>query len=100
MQISDFTEQELKTIHRVMSHTWDYIGMDMLQSIADSKGIKRERVTVPKADVIEIVLDANYMDEFFRKPEEKQLLKKFRQLSYADKIKVGEQAFTYNHYGM
>lgn len=101
MNIKDFTDAELKDIHDMMQFTWDYIGMDMLQCVADSEGKHRDRVSMPKSHVIEVVLDANYMEmDAARSPEEKELLKKFRQLEYKDQIKVAKQTFTAARYGM
>lgn len=93
MNIKDFTEEDLKRVRGMMQSTWDYIGYDMLQV--------NEGKAMPKSHVIEVVLDADYMEtSAARKPEDKELLKRFRQLEYKDQIKVAKQTFTFARYGM
>jgi len=92
MEIKELTESEIKLVHNTMQRTWDYIGSDMLE-VNDGKAM-------PKSHVIEVVLDANYMETSNNlKPEEKDIIKKFRQLSYKDQIKVAKQTFTFARYG-
>lgn len=100
MNIKDFTDAELQDIHRMMQSTWDTIAPDLLNSIAEEKGKHVYKVNMPKSHVIEVVLDADYMEAYGAwKPEGRELLKRFRQLEYKDMIKVAKQTFTFARYG-
>ena len=101
MKIKDFTDEELKQIHWAMQRTWDVIAPDVLQVEAEMRESIRDAVSMKKAHVIEVVLDADHMEAYgdLKKPEEKALYEKFKQLDYKDKIAVAKQTFTYKTYG-
>jgi hypothetical protein len=100
MKIKDFTDEEIKEIHHMMQRTWDYIAPDLLESVGYSEGKHRERVSMRRSSVVEVVLDASYMEmDSAKTAEDKELLKKFRQLSYDDQKKVARKTFTYATYG-
>jgi hypothetical protein len=79
-------------IKRAMHNTWDAIGGDALTMVQECNG--RDYMT--KAEVIEMVCDAGYMDMY---GEDKEAYKVFDQLSYDDMKKLGKEAFTYKRYG-
>lgn len=81
--------KEFEDIQRCMNNTWECIGMDVLEA----SGVDY----VPKCVVIEMVLDANRLDEYGHCEEEE--LKEFNALSITDKIKIAEKAFKFENYG-
>jgi NAD(P)H-hydrate repair Nnr-like enzyme with NAD(P)H-hydrate dehydratase domain len=98
--IKDFTGEEIKQIHNMMQRTWDVIAPDVLQVEAEMRESLRDAVSMKKAHVIEVVLDADHMQAYGgSKPEEQALYFKFKQLDYKDKIKIAKQTFTYATYG-
>ena len=100
LKIKDFTPDEIKSIHWMMQDTWSVIAADVLQCQADMDGGTAEDVFMKKSHVIEVVLDADYMEMYAgRRPENKELLEKFRRLEYKDQIKVAKQTFLFKRYG-
>lgn len=59
---SGLTMEQVKAFQDAALRTWQYIGYDILTSLYESTG----EDTIPKRDVIEIVLDANYMDRHLK----------------------------------
>jgi len=83
-----FTKEETEAIQGAASATWSYIGYDMLEA--------NEGKALPRSHVIEVVLDANYMDAHLK---DKELLARFYRLAYADRIKMVKPAFPFARYG-
>lgn len=57
------TPSDVTTIVHAGYQTWCYIGGDVLQAVADDKGKSVDAVTVSRAEVIELVLDADRIDD-------------------------------------
>lgn len=96
-----FSKKEIGDIHYMMQRTWDTIGMDILQCTADSEGTNREQIGMKRSHVVEVVLDASYIEAYGpSKPEDEKLLEKFRKLDYKNQIKIARQHFIYKTYGM
>jgi len=87
-------------LRSAMLQQWDTIGADCLQAVTDTTGEKYP--SMPKDEVIELVLDASRLEmsaEGNRDPELLQEIKDFRELSYEDQMKMAEQVFTFDSYG-
>jgi hypothetical protein len=94
--MNDFTEEEIKRIGSLAAATWDYIGADALRCLEENG----EKPVMPRSHVIEMVLDASYMETYFgKKPEDKALLERFRKQDYKDMIKMVKPAFPFARYG-
>ena len=61
------TEAEKKIIFYAAQTLWDNIGYDVLNAVAEDKGKNINTVTIPRAEVIELVLDAERLKEMLRK---------------------------------
>lgn len=79
----------MSNVRRALHRVWDTIGADILQCAEVNQ--------LPKAELIEVVLDANYLEMYGGLDKEE--LKAFRALSYDDQIKEADNAFTYSYYG-
>lgn len=93
--LKDFTEAELKEIHGVMQRTWGAVAPDM----AANYGGK----SIPKSHVVEVVLDADYLESYGsrsgdKRASDKTLVERFRKLDYKDQIKVAKQTFKFARY--
>jgi len=110
------------TICDILAHTWQVIGADVLTAIElDSKDsecwqVSACSVTMKQAEVIEVILDASYIeahlsdyieeahlnDEGFQKdktPDNTELVKKFRSLTRDQKKAIAKVAFPYKTVG-
>lgn len=93
----DFTADEQKVIQAAASATWDYIGGDTLQCVADSEEKDVNDVAIPRSHVIEMVLDANRIDDFIK---DKALLEKMERTDYKVLQAIVKPAFPFARYGM
>lgn len=82
-----FTADEVASIQEAARATWDYIGSDVLSATGKD---------MPRSHVIEVVLDANRLDQHLPC---KELLARFYRLPYAARIKLVKPAFPYAKYG-
>lgn len=86
--------------------TWQYIGGDVLQAVADEKGISADHATVSRADVMELVLDADRISEQLVRRPLSDAAKAMMRDMYApgdgrDLIHIlVKEAFPYTRYGM
>ena len=90
-----FSESEVKEIQMAAKNTWNYIGYDILTALAE----QGESDTVPVQDVIELVLDADYMVTANRNLD-KSLHQRFKSLTYTEQQKLIRPAFPFRRYGM
>ena len=90
-----FTKEETKRLRQLAYTTWDYVAGDVLRSLEDDG----RRAEMRRAHVIEIVLDADYMEMAARKEEDRELLKRFRELDYRAMKRMVRPAFQYASYG-
>jgi hypothetical protein len=88
-----FTQEELNTIYGVLQATWQEIGYDCLT-------IEGGPSTMKRAEVIEVVLDADYASRHVRTPEQKAVWDRFDKLEYAQMIKIAEGTFKSARYGL
>jgi len=61
VRISGLNEAQIQAIHRAAMATWDAIGYDCLCATVQSNPRK---TTMSKAEVIEVVYDANRLEQF------------------------------------
>jgi hypothetical protein len=94
-----FTDDELKTIHSAARSVWDEIGYDVLQATAEERGRDINAVTVTRAVVLELVVDAGRLNDALRR-KHADLAKRFDALDYPTMLRVLKPAFSYARYGM
>lgn len=75
---------------------WETIAYDILAAVAD--GGDPEKATMTKAEVIEVVLDADYLQMYGQVPADQ--LKEWKALSYDRQIELAKTVFTYRTYGI
>lgn len=90
----DFTPDEVKELQRMAYATWEYLAPDALRSLAECG----ERAEMTRAHVVEMVLDADYMESMFRSHAQVQLLKRFRKVEYRVMCDIVRPAFPYARY--
>lgn len=102
-----FTEEETKVIHSAVEQVWDEVAYDLLTSIAEEKQKSVETITVSRALVIEVSLDAGRPEENIRTAtrgwdaaKSEALLVRWRELSYKDKIAFVKPVFPHTRWGM
>lgn len=107
LRSTQFTVADKAFIHTCAQSVWDYIGFDVLASTAEMKGKSTESVTVSRADVMEMVIDADRLDEHLRSesriwvPEERsRFFAIWDKLSYAAKRQVIRPAFPHQRFGL
>ena len=96
---SGLTTEQVKVFQSAAKRTWEYVGYDVLASVAEME----DDTSIPRADVIEIVLDANYMDQFLD-----STLKSWKNQSWETRSKdhyevqkaLLKPAFGFSRYGM
>ncbi len=87
------TEEQTKMVAQQVMATWQIIGYDLLQA-NDGKSI-------PRAEVIECVLDADRLEADARTPEMKAALKAFRAFPYeAQKKLAGTALGPFKRFGL
>lgn len=113
-----FTPDEAHELQSVVHAVWDECAYDVLTAIAEEKGKSVDAVTVSRAVVIEIGLDAGRAEERLRGRERvardrgkkdpnylveadmiKSLLEKMGKADYKQLIRVVRPAFTFSRYG-
>lgn len=97
MQLSSFTEAEKVNLSQAMLHVWNTIGSDVL----NIKAQEDEDASCTQEEVIEMVLDCDRLEMygFYQATQqERELIKRFRALSYADKQAFAKTVFTYEEY--
>ena len=76
-----FTEAEIQTLKRVLYGTWEYIGSDIMESLA-----AENKYSISQNDVIEVVLDANHCDKMVKELKAIFEWAKFCDMPYKDRI--------------
>ena len=76
------TPEQLKDIYKGLSWTWNAIAQDLF-----SDG----QPPMPRSHVIEVVLDADYLESYGQVP--KETLKEFRKLDYKLQNKIAKEVF-------
>jgi hypothetical protein len=96
-----FTEDELRDIRWAAQSVWNDIGWDCLQALAEH-GFKKPRdiqtVSYRRSEVMEMVIDANRMDDDLKKTP--GLLEKWNGLDYKQMIRIVRPAFPHDRYGL
>jgi len=95
-----FTAEEIQELGREANRVWDEIGGDCLQAIADDTGKDINRVSMSRAHVIEVVLDAGRFEQALGDNGYEDLREKWITLDYKQKIAIVKPAFPYTRYGM
>ena len=88
--IEKLTPDKAKIVKRLMWHTFETIASDLMAA--------GETSSIPKAEAIEVTLDASYMETYARTPEEKDALSEFRKLSYDEMKILARTVFTCSRY--
>ncbi len=101
-----FSFEEEKILLDAVSHVWDEVAYDVLQGVAEEKGKDINAITVSRAVVIEVALDAGRPEELLeadlrrgRPGVTRDLLDRWEATSYEQKIAMAKKVFTYTRYG-
>jgi hypothetical protein len=107
LRATKFTMADKAFIHTCAQSVWDYIGFDVLASTAQMKGTSTESVTVTRADVMEMVIDADRLDNQLREesrtwaPEERsRFFAIWDTLTYTARRQLVRPAFPHGRYGL
>ena len=92
-----FTKDEVTTLQRAASATWNEICYDIIQANAECEGVDPYSVTIPRNEVVEVTLDADYME---RHVKDKSLYRRFRDLTYRQMIQLVGPVFSSTFYGI
>ena len=82
------TPEEIKSVQQDMHRVWDYIASD----IGEAEGVGN---TIPRDEVIELVVDA---DRLLTHGTNKEAVKKLYALDYKEIQKIGREAFPFKRY--
>ena len=93
----NLTEKQIIEFQNAAHATWEYIGYDTLQCIAESEGKNINNVVMKKDEVIETVLDADYMMPYLKDPVLKDF---YRNGDYDQMIGILKESFKFARYGM
>lgn len=101
-----FTKDEQKLLGWFAYAVWEECGADLLQAVAEEKGKDINAVTVSRAEVIEIALDAGRMEEKMRYAKRNghlavtdDLLARVAAADYDTLIKAVRPSFHFARYG-
>ena len=94
-----FTPDEKVLVQRAANQVWNEIAYDLLQSTAESLGKDINRVTLTRANVIEVVCDASRLEEALRRNGRKDLADKVAQHDTSI-YRVVRPGFPYERYGL
>src|SRR5256885_1768099 len=86
-------------IRRALERTWQAIGYDMLSAAAEDMGRDIDGVNLPRDDVIEIVLDADYLELNGGLARNDPALLWFRALPKAQQDALARKVFPLRSYG-
>jgi len=81
------TPEQIKQIEKGLNWTWGIVAQDLF-----SEG----QPPMPRSHVIEVVLDADYLESYGQVP--KETLKEFRKLDYNAQIKIAKEVFRASRY--
>jgi hypothetical protein len=109
MKRQEFSAEELALLRRALLGTWDIIAGDCLDAVAFDQGLAgrnaRERVTMTRDEVVDVVLDqlecqatAGFMHEAQRKAWP-ALQKKLRETDMDQLEGLAKEVFTFEKYG-
>lgn len=96
-----FSFEDLALLQRAASRVWNEIACDILQAVADERKQRIEAVSIPRAEVIELVLDADRLTEELRRSRvDPDLITRFEGITPEARVGAIKPAFTYGRYGM
>jgi Mg2+/Co2+ transporter CorB len=67
MTAATFTDEERKLIQSAALRVWNEIASDIFLSVTDSGDVAENDVTIPREEVIELVLDADRTTEMLQR---------------------------------
>jgi len=104
-----FSPEEVQLLAAHAYDVWNYCAHDVLQAVADDKGRSIERVSVSRDEAIEIALDADRLESeltsLLRRGRHSSLLThdllaRWQQLTYDERIAIARVRFTHSRYGL
>jgi len=84
-----FSEDELQKLYEALWHTWVTIADDIFTCTGKDE--------VDRATVIEVVLDADRLETLCNKVD-REIVERFRKLSYEEQIEIAKGRFTHETY--
>lgn len=95
----NLTPEQIKEFQKAAQATWQTIAYDLLQSIAESEEKDINKVVMKKAEVIECVLDADYILTYggIKDPVVKDF---YKNGDYDQMIEILNEDFKHARYGL
>jgi hypothetical protein len=95
----NLTQEQIKEFQRAAQATWQTIAYDCLQCTAEAEGKNINRVVIKKDEVIEIVLDADYILTYggIKDPVVKDF---YKNGDYDQMIEILNEDFKHARYGL
>ncbi len=99
-----FTTDETKHIQSAARRIWEECAYDLIQGVAETEGIDENNVSIPRNEVLEIVLDAGRLDEQIKLLVKRKLVpadlpERWEKLSYEEHQRFLTPAFPHLSYG-
>jgi hypothetical protein len=103
--LTPFTAAEEAMLASLAHAVWNEIGYDVLSALIEDNPRK---TTIPRAHVVELVLDADRMEELARRgrldpegrAERTALVVRLRQRPYTSQKRIIGKSFNYTYYGL
>jgi len=101
------TEEVMTEVRSAANGVWQYIGGDVLDAVAMERGKCVNAVTIPRSHVIELVMDADRIEDKLKtsrvlaKHPEAKVLFDYKNVTARDLLRAEvKAAFTFARYGM
>jgi hypothetical protein len=102
-----FSAVEIEMLQFAARQVWEEIAYDCLVALAEEQGKHVDAVTMPRAHVIEVALDAGRVEDLLQRhmlrkwepSARKDFLARLEQAPYKQLIKLVTPAFSYSRYG-
>ena len=94
----NLTPEQIKEFQKAAQATWQTIAYDTLQCMAESKEKDINRVAMKKDEVIEVILDADYMLSYggIKDPVVKDF---YKNGDYDQMVEILKESFRFARYG-
>jgi len=93
------SEAGKKEFQIALHNVWQQIAGDLIQCYAESDEISVNRVSIPRAEVIESCLDADRLTDMNRNLS-KEVKDFYHSDNYDEMVKIAEETFKFKFYGL
>jgi hypothetical protein len=94
-----FTLTEISTLQKAGRAVWAEIGPDAIYALAEADGVSPERMTLTRAEVLELVLDASRLESYMRRMSI-EIPAAWPTADYDEMLEIMTPAFPEGLYGM